>query len=273
MIDWMSERETLPELIMRVLSEPRDRAFSERRGEGWVDVSSTELLDRAKNIACAIRAAGLQGGDRVALIGHNSIDWIASSFGILLSGCVVVPIYPTQAGDITAYILKHAEAKMLLVDTEATLQTLGAAVPVLPRAIVFESKGPFALSAFESEGARVRAADLSLPTSYYASSVADDLAILIYTSGTTGNPKGVMLSHDNIAFDAKSSLYGAFAVLTPQDRVLSVLPFSHIYEQTMMFIYAIAKPTYFICHDANELIPDLLHARHIIRPRMQEVGG
>ena len=261
MIDWMSERETLPELIMRVLSEPRDRALAERRGDAWTDISSTELLERAKNIACAIRAAGLQGGDRVALIGHNSVDWIATSFGILMSGCIVVPIYPTQAGDITAYILKHSEAKLLFVDSEATLQTLGTAIPVLPRAIVFESRGPFALAAFESGGARARAADPSLPTSYYASLAADDLAILIYTSGTTGNPKGVMLSHDNIAFDAKSSLYGAFAVLTPQDRVLSVLPFSHIYEQTMMFIYLLAKPTYFICHDANDLTADLLYAR------------
>ncbi|HUY10665.1 MAG TPA: long-chain fatty acid--CoA ligase [Candidatus Dormibacteraeota bacterium] len=244
-----------------MLSQPREDAFVERRGERWESFSNEQILTRARNLATAIHAAGLQRGDRVALIGRNSLDWIVTSFAILMSGCIVVPVFPTQAVDITAYILKHSEAKLLFVDSDETLGILSAGITALPRSLVFETNGPLALADFEATGAQARRDDASLPLPYYSALAADDLAILIYTSGTTGNPKGVMLSHDNIAFNAKSALFGAFYELTQEDRVLSVLPYSHIYEQTMLFIYLLARPSYYLCHDPNELVADLLHAR------------
>ena len=74
-----------------------------------------------------IRDAGLQHGDRVALIAHDCVDWIICDFATLFAGCVVVPIYPTQALDLTAYILEHCEAKLLFIDTPASLERLRVA--------------------------------------------------------------------------------------------------------------------------------------------------
>ena len=96
---------------------------------------------------------------------------------------------------------------------------------------------------------------------YESAEHPDDLAVLIYTSGTTGNPKGVMLSHDNLSFDSQSALNYGLDDFKVGENVLSVLPYSHIYEHTMIYIYLLAKTRYCICHDPNQLLPDLQDVR------------
>jgi long-chain acyl-CoA synthetase len=252
---------TLPQLFRAVLSEPRPNALRERVNGAWTATSSTRILERAEVIACAIRDAGLEHGDRVALIAHNCVDWIVCDFATLSSGCVVVPIYPTQALDLTDYILQHSGAKLLFIDTQASLDRIRAYGKPVPRAIVFESDGEDSLAAFEARGAQIRKERPDLPQAYEAILNPDDLAVLIYTSGTTGNPKGVMLSHDNLGFDAQSSLDYGMESLTAGSEVLSVLPFSHIYEHTIFLIYLIMKANLNICHDANELLADIGEVR------------
>jgi long-chain acyl-CoA synthetase len=122
--------------------------------------------------------------------------------------------------------------------------------------VVFEATGEGSFSAFQAKGAAIRAAHPELPGEYEAVLKPEDLAVLIYTSGTTGVPKGVMLSHDNLSFDAQSALsYGLRDA--EGENVLSVLPFSHIYEHTMIYIYLLSKVRYNICHDPNNLLADL----------------
>ncbi|HEX3672471.1 MAG TPA: long-chain fatty acid--CoA ligase [Candidatus Cybelea sp.] len=250
-------KETLPSLIRRQLAEPRDEVFLERVHGTWTPASSGRVLERVENVACAIRDAGLSAGDRVALVAHNCVDWIVADFATLFAGCVVVPIYPTQALDHTAYILEHSGARLLFADTPATAARLQESGAALPRIVIFGSSGQDGLAAFEARGAGVRAAHPELPGAYEATLVPDDLAVLIYTSGTTGSPKGVMLSHDNLAFNAQVSLACGFEGIEPGRDVLSVLPYSHIYEHTIIYIYLVARVRYFICHDPSELLQDL----------------
>ena len=254
-------KETLPSLIRRQLAEPRDEVLVERVRGTWTPASSGRLLERVENVACAIRDAGLSAGDRVALVAHNCVDWIVADFATFFAGCVVVPIYPTQALDHTAYILEHSGARLIFADTPrraARLQESGAA---LPRIVVFNSTSADGLAAFEARGAEVRAAHPELPGAYEATLVPDDLAVLIYTSGTTGSPKGVMLSHDNLAFNAQVSLACGFEGIESGRDVLSVLPYSHIYEHTIIYIYLVARVRYFICHDPSQLLEDLRDVR------------
>lgn len=250
-------KETLPQLIRRALAEPRDEAVLERVNGTWMPMSSQRLLERAENIACAIRDSGVSQGDRVALIAHDCIDWIVCDFATFFAGCVVVPIFPTQALDHTDFILKHSDSKLLFVDTPASLTRLREYGMTLPHVVVFDSPGDDSLDAFERRGAAIRANDPSLPLAYEAGIMPDDMAVLIYTSGTTGVPKGVMLSHDNLGFDAQSALHYGLEDMEPGKNALSVLPFSHIYEHTMIYIYLLAKSRYSICHDANDLLRDL----------------
>jgi long-chain acyl-CoA synthetase len=260
MVNALPAKETLPHLVRRALAQRRDELVIERVNGAWTPTSSSRLLERIENLACAIRGSGLAAGDRVALVARNSIDWIACDFATLFAGCVIVPIYPTQALDHTAYILRHSEAKLVFVDTQVTLEHLRESGAELPPVIVFDGSGGEPLEAFEARGATLRADHPELPGAFEATLLPDDLAVLIYTSGTTGDPKGVMLSHDNLAFDSQSALeYGLR--ITDANNVLSVLPFSHIYEHTMIYIYLLSGAKYFICHDPNELLADLRDVR------------
>jgi long-chain acyl-CoA synthetase len=254
-------RETLPHLIRRALDVDRPEALVERVTGTWTPTPSRRVLERVLNVACAIRDAGLQHGDRVALIAGDCVDWIVCDFATFFAGCVVVPVYPTQALDHTEYILKHSEAKLLFVDTHAALARLAGAGIAVPRVVIFDSPGDDSLTPFERKGAQIRAVRPELPGEYEAVLQPDDLAVLIYTSGTTGVPKGVMLSHDNLGFDAQSSLEYGMQGMHTDENVLSVLPYSHIYEHTMIYIYLLARVRYSICHDPNELLADMRDVR------------
>ncbi|MBV8066823.1 MAG: long-chain fatty acid--CoA ligase [Candidatus Eremiobacteraeota bacterium] len=233
----------------------------ERIDGRWTPTSSRRLVERVEDVACAIRDAGLVAGDRVALIAHNSVDWIVCDFATFFAGCVVVPIYPTQALDLVAYIIEHSGARLIFVDSSATAARLAETGAALPPIVRFDSHDADGLTAFEARGAAVRSARPELPAAYEATLLPDDLAVLIYTSGTTGGPKGVMLSHDNLGFNAGVSLEGGFEGIRAESDVLSVLPYSHIYEHTIIYIYLIAMVRYFICHDPNELLADLRDVR------------
>ncbi|MBV8345296.1 MAG: long-chain fatty acid--CoA ligase [Candidatus Eremiobacteraeota bacterium] len=257
----LPEKVTLPNLIRNALAQPRAEVLLERAGGAWKATSSEHLLERVERVACAIRDAGLEAGDRVALVSHNCVNWIVADFGALFAGCVIVPIYPTQALDHLSYILEHSGARLIFADTLATYERLRDSGAALPRVVRFDSGDADGLQAFEARGEEVRAAHPGLPGAYEATLVPDDLAVLIYTSGTTGPPKGVMLSHDNLAFDATVSLACGFEGIEGGRDVMSVLPYSHIYEHTLIYIYLLAKVRYFICHDPGELLGDLRDVR------------
>jgi long-chain acyl-CoA synthetase len=266
-------RETLPSLIRRSLSQPRDAALLERVDGTWVPTSSAKLLSRVEQLACAIRDAGLQHGDRVALIAADCVDWVVADFAILFAGCVVVPIFPTQAPDQVAYILQDSQAKLVFTDTREAAQRLKQLPVPLPQAIVFESTGEDSLAAFEAGGARVQAMHPDWPQAFEQQLAPDEMAVLIYTSGTTGEPKGVMLSHYNLVFTAQSSFSHAFDVVNAESDVLSVLPFSHIYEHCIIYGFMLSCVRHHISHHVDELARDLREVRPVVMtavPRLFE---
>lgn len=256
-------KETLPALIRRSLSQPRDAVLVERTGGQWTPTSSDELLVRIAHLASAIRDAGLSQGDRVALIAADCVNWIVADFATLFAGCVVVPVFPTQASDQVAYILENSGAKLVFVDTQSAAQRLRQLPVQLPRLVVFEGTGEESLETFEGHGAQVHAEHSDWPHVFEAAIRPEDMAVLIYTSGTTGEPKGVMLSHYNLGFTAQSSFSHAFNVVLPGSDVLSVLPFSHIYEHSIIYGYMLAGVRHHVSHSADELLDDLREVRPI----------
>ena len=256
-------RETLPALIRRSLADKRDAVLVERVDGAWTPTSSDALLERIANLACAIRDAGVNAGDRVALIAADSVNWIAADFATLFAGCVVVPVFPTQAPDQVAYILQNSQAKLIFVDTQEAAQRLQKLGVLVPKTITFEGSGDSTLAAFEARGAHVRAEHPDWPAAFEAQLKPEEMAVLIYTSGTTGEPKGVMLSHYNLVFTAQSSFSTAFNVLARGNDVLSVLPFSHIYEHIIIYGYMLVRVRHHICHNVDELVSDLQAVRPV----------
>jgi long-chain acyl-CoA synthetase len=226
--------QTLPQYITEALSVPHEQKFAERLGApAWRFTSSARMLERARAIAFSLRAAGLEAGDRVVVMSENRVDWLAADFGILLAGCVVVPVFATLALDQVEYIFKDSEAKLAFVETAADVERLASACSSTPRCITFDGTGPDSLAEFERVGAAAAQNSASGVEPFTSDIGPERLAVLIYTSGTTGNPKGVMLSHENLV----SNTTAASAILPPSTQaedqvILSVLPFAHIYEHT-----------------------------------------
>jgi long-chain acyl-CoA synthetase len=248
--------ETLPALLQAAFdARPRAGVLVERVDGDWKPTSTAELRRRIARIGAGLRAAGVQPGDRVALLAPNCVDWVVADLGILFAGCVVVPIFATQALDQVAFILAQSEARLLFVDTPARagrLRTrIGLGIPI----VSFEDAGEAGLRAFEaSDGPE-------LPVPPIAPS---DLAVLIYTSGTTGEPKGVMLSHANLATTTKNAFDYAFPALSGGENTLTILPFAHIYEHIVLYGKLLRGVSLHICGDGANLLRDLLDVRPVL---------
>jgi long-chain acyl-CoA synthetase len=250
---------TLIELVRAALSGPDRPVLYERAADGrWNALGTTDVLARVTAIAATLRDRGLAPGDRVALLSPNRVDWILANLGILFAGGVTVPIYATQAADQVRFIIADSGARELFVDTHAVAERLRSEGVAL-EPIVFDgpAENQNSLSAVIAHGRRMLGAQPAAMT-------ADDLAVVIYTSGTTGSPKGVMLSHGNLASNAHAAFDLIPDVIRPGDPVLSILPYAHIYESINVFGYLIRGAEIYVNRQIETLLDDLRAVRPVI---------
>lgn len=238
------EPETLPELFLSAVSKKnRSNALSFKKGGKWVAISSDEMIERIRSIALGMRSLGLKKGDRVAILSSNSPEWTLTDAASQFAGIVDVPIYTTLAPAIVKFILNDSEAKVLFVEDQASYERIAeiiAECSSLERIVFFSgfdgsSHEKLSLSELEAAGNTSATEESGVFEDLYKGVRPSDVATLIYTSGTTGEPKGVMLSHTNIisnVIDA-GEMYG----FTTADSCLSVLPLSHIFERSGMYLY------------------------------------
>jgi long-chain acyl-CoA synthetase len=249
-----------------------------KRDRVWHSITGAALDERVRNVALGLHSLGVRRLDRVGLIADSCPEWSIADYGILSSGAVTVPIYPTQALDQVGFILRNCGARFLFI-TGAKLQR--RIQPVLdgmkkderPLLISFEEKADegkrdasvMTLADLEARGAARRTSEPHLYQEIQAQPEADDMATVIYTSGTTGEPKGVMLTHRNLVFDALST--GSVFKLRPDDLALSFLPLSHVFERMVLYIYlhfnvevAFARGVETVSEDIKEVHPTIVTA-------------
>jgi long-chain acyl-CoA synthetase len=253
--------DTLPAMISEALdAHARPDLIVERVGERWSPTSTARLRERIRRVALGLRSVGLNAKDPIALLASNSVDWIVADLGILFAGCVVVPIFSTQALDQIGYILAHSESRALFVESavraHALRERLGLGIPI------FAFDDPEGLAALEERGARIEASQPELSGTFAASATPGDLAVLMYTSGTTGEPKGVMLSHRNLVTTTRHAFAYAFPALSGGECTLTILPFAHIYEHIVLYGKLTRAVSLHICRDGANLLRDL----HEVRP-------
>lgn len=189
-------------------------AFSMFGGE---DVTYKEVLERVNHVQDLLLDAGLNPGDKVALLSSSMPNWGVSYFAVTTAGMVVVPLMPDFTGEELDSLIEHSEAKALLVSDKLFTKLSKETVSKLN--IVIRTKNLSIISQTVKEhGSK------AMPT-------PEDLAAIIYTSGTTSKPKGVMLTHYNLASNA--SLCNVLFPIREDDVTLSVLPMSHTYECTL----------------------------------------
>ena len=202
--------------------------------------SYRELYDTACALGTALIGLGLQARQQVAIVSDNRPEWMLCDAAVLLCGGADVPRAADTTEQEMAFIVAHSDAVLLVAENKSVLQrvlAVRAALPKVKNIVLLEGEPPegsgvHKLSDLLERGRHLRATGDRVIEERLAGIKGDDLFTIIYTSGTTGEPKGVMLTHDNMLSQAR---YLPFD-LTPGDRILSILPVWHSYERVFEMV-------------------------------------
>ena len=213
---------TLYDLLHQSVNKYGDKTVFSMLGSE--DVSYNEAARRVKAVQDLLLGAGLNVGDKVALLSSSMPNWGLCYLAVVTAGMVVVPIMPDFTGAEVDMLIKHSESKALLVSDKLFSKVSKETIATLN--IVIRTKN---LSVISQAVTGVGSSAIPKP---------EDLAVIIYTSGTTSRPKGVMLTHGNLAQQI-NMIYGLYPI-GPNDSMLSVLPLSHTYECSLGMLYVFA---------------------------------
>jgi len=262
--------ETLPNLLYKGIdsAEPGLFTSTKRNGE-WHETSAEDFKTRVEQFAYGLYDLGIRRGDKVTIHAENCTEWLICDLAILSLGAVNVPIYPTQPGDQIKYILENSEAKIHIVSNDKLFSETKPIIKKVTtvKAIITlfgsEHKKLRPFEAIVEKGEQLRKENPELLSELRNSIEPDDLATLIYTSGTTGVPKGVMLTHNNIAFNVKASLEKLpfEKERFNGEKVLSYLPLSHVFERMISYMYISMGSKIHYIEIIEEIRDDMAHVK------------
>ena len=260
--------------IQNRFSDKKDVLAGKEDGK-WKRYAVQEYIDNCNWVSYALLSMGIKKGDKVAIISNNRPEWNFTDFGISQIGAVSVPIYPTISSEEYAYILGHAEPKIVFISDKSLYEKIKPIVdqiPVISDIYTYDkiagakhfaevlTLGEKMISSLEKELERAK-----------GEVKPSDLATIIYTSGTTGFPKGVMLMHSNLVSNFIES-----SVIHPvgsEGKVLSFLPLSHIYERTLTYHFQYKGVSIYYAESVGKIMENLKEIKPYIMavvPRILE---
>ena len=234
--------------------------FGERRDGEWVWTTYAEVGRMVDELRGGLADLGVHLGDRVAIVSRNSIAWAAAAYATYGLGSTFVPMYEAQRPSDWEFILKDCAASVAIVRTReiaTAVDEMRPRLPALRHVICIESpvEDVRSLAAILARG---RASPIAPVHAAF-----DDIAGFVYTSGTTGKPKGVMLTHGNLASNVAAST-SVFPIV-PDDRTVSFLPWAHVYGQTVeLHILLAAGASTAFNDDVTRLLDDLREVKPTI---------
>ena len=217
--------QTLNDIFFAIAGRDQPEFMLRRTAAGWEPISSQQFVAKVNGVAGMLRSWGISRGDRVAILSENRHEWVVADFACLLLGAVVVPIYTTLTAEQTAYLLRDSGARAIFVSSEKHLEKVFSIreATMLEKIILMDGVA--------DERAVAMAEIMQSPPMARLDSIShgiqsDHLGTIIYTSGTTGVPKGVMLTHGNMAANINFFLrdFGFRQGMTS----ISFLPLSHV---------------------------------------------
>lgn len=257
----MSVRTVLEMFDERVATSGDAVALRMRREGRWASLTWNEWYTAVDRFARSLLALGVQRGDRVLLLSRNRAEWVIADLAIMQIGAVTVPIYPSTLARHCAWTIRHAEARwavvedphqldklisqedeleglerIVLLDDIASLETpdkAGRSVVTMRDLEMSERQREWVVAPGQAEelAAQVAAKDPNAGQARRRSIQLSDLATIVYTSGTTGTPRGVQLTHENLAAEA---LGNSLAMpLTEDDRQILLLPLSQVFARSI----------------------------------------
>lgn len=261
------ENRTLPAVLNRAWEgrDPEQVMIATKRDGTWIELSTQSFRNRIHYASIGLYESGIRPGDRVSLHSRNSAEWLICDLALQHLGAVTVPIYTTQPAKQIEHILRDSEAKLHIVENEALFADTKPLIKSISSIQGIVSLEPTShdkvrtLEEVESTGRETESAHNDVVESIQEDITPDTLATLIYTSGTTGMPKGVMLSHGNLAFNVQASMERVPFKLdeVPGKRFLSYLPLSHVFERMISYMYLLMGVSIWYVEEIDEIREDL----------------
>ena len=245
---------------------PKTDSLAYKVNGTWVKFSTAEVLSIVEQLACGLHLAGIRAGDKIANVtDNNRPEWNFVDLAIMTLGGVHVPIYPNASADDYRFILSDACPHVVFVSNQRLLERirpLAAEVSDICKIYTYDEiagADSWKQLAEAGKAALLDGAVREKLAEARAGVKPEDLATLIYTSGTTGQPKGVMLSHANLV----SNALAAAEILRPcgHERALSFLPLCHIYERTVVNMYAYVGTSIYYAENLDSVGQNLREVR------------
>jgi long-chain acyl-CoA synthetase len=221
------------EIFFQRAAELSDRTFVKlQKGGGFEEISWRGFAALVRQVLLGLVSLGLQPGDRVAIIGENSLEWLAADLATLAAGFTNVVLAPALSDVMFLKVLGHSECRMVFVQGAAgigRLLNLKGQLPALLHIIAMETADanlPSALS-FAQLLERGHGVDDGRFAAILHAVHPRDLATIMYTSGSTGEPKGVMRTYDNLLANITNG--GALVVSKPEELTVNVLSLNHLF--------------------------------------------
>ncbi|MCW2815389.1 MAG: AMP-dependent synthetase and ligase [Nocardioides sp.] len=233
----------------------------------WHDVSATEFLAQVRGVAKGLVAAGVEPGDRVALVSRTRWEWTLLDYAIWFAGAATVPVYETSSAEQVEWILRDSGATAVVAETAehlARISSVRAGLDELHHVWAIDSdSGHGALEVLTRLGADVADDELERRRT---SAGPDSLATLIYTSGTTGRPKGCMLTHGNFLAEIGAAVHELDALFAPgedgeQPSTLLFLPLAHVFARIIQIGAIRSRVRLGHSSDIRSLVPTLQEFR------------
>ncbi len=225
----------------------------------WTDVTASQFSGEVIALAKGLIAAGIEPGDRVALMSHTRYEWTLIDYAIWTAGAVTVPVYETSSAEQAEWILSDSGARACFVETASYGDIIGSfrdRVPALSHLWRIDS---------DLDSLRAAGADVGdeVVAERAATAGAADLATVIYTSGTTGRPKGCELTHENLLSDVRNAFLGPLTLIAGAQNpgTLLFLPLAHVFARIIQVGCLEGGIVLGHCGDLTALLPALASFR------------
>jgi long-chain acyl-CoA synthetase len=263
--------QTIPQFYYHQLAnDPKQDAFTQKEKGSWVSLSTAEFINKAKQLSTGLINLGIKKGDRVAVISNNRTEWHLIDLAVQQLGIINAPLYPNITEDDYEYILNDSGARVVFISDETILAKILAIKKNVPALEYI-----FTLNKIKDQAHYGALLATPINEEWITKSMADtheeDVATLIYTSGTTGNPKGVMLTHQNLVSNVLASQERL--PVGEDQRGLSFLPLCHVFERMIDYLYIYKSVSIYYAESIDAIGENLLEVQpHIFGtvPRLLE---
>jgi long-chain acyl-CoA synthetase len=242
-------------LLVHAQKQATTPAIVKRIDSQWIDLTSAQFLQEVRAVAKGLQSAGVEPGDRVALMSRTRYEWTLLDYAIWYAGAVTVPVYETSSNEQLQWIVNDSEAVAIIVEAEnhwSMVSELRSAMPSLKHAWSID-RG--AIDELKTSGNWISDADIDARR---AKVTPEDIATIIYTSGTTGRPKGCVVTHGNFLFLVRNVTTAVPEVFGDRSTsTLLFLPLAHVFGRVIQIAMVETGLKVAFAPDIKNLVADL----------------